>query len=373
MGIPYVLKFCRFVPVLPVIILIVGGCAEEEKKIRKDNPPVPVTVGQVSTRNVTYVLNQVGTLEANQEVMIRSEVEGKVKEILFSEGKAVSKGQTLVILDQRKIRAEIQNLEARIHQFTIRMKNKERTLDRYRALAKKRVVSKQKFDDLQSETDEIRAQITQARATLAQQREVLSYTTIKTSFSGIAGARNFSVGHYLRKGDPVVHIVSLNPLRITFQVPERFKAGLTMGQGALLRVDAYPDRTFKGRLFYISPEVDPATRSFTVKARVENEKHLLNPGMFSRVKVIMDVHENAQAVPWESVVQTENEDYIYVIEEDTARRIPVVLGKVTSEWAEVLDPSLAPGTPVILEGKFAVKNGASVNITQKMEAEKRRP
>lgn len=360
----YGANFCRFVRVLFIMTLIIGGCAKAEKEVKREKQAVPVTVGEVSTRNIRYILNQVGTLEANQAVTVRSEVEGKVNKILFAEGKKVRKGQTLVILDHRRILAEIQNLEARIRQLEIRMKNKERTLERHRSLAKKGVVSKQKFDDLQSETHEIRAQIQQARADLTQQKEVLSYTTLKAPFSGVSGQRDFSVGHYLKKGDPVVSIVALNPLEITFKVPERHKAALSVGKEVLLRVDAYPDQRFKGTLFFISPEVDAATRSFTAKARVSNEEHLLNPGMFARVEVVMEVHENASTVPWESVIQTEDEAYIYLIEGDRVRQTPILLGKVTSQWAEILTPALPSGSRVVLEGKFAVQNGAKVNIKQ---------
>ena len=97
----YGVNFCRFVQALFIMMLIAGGCAKAEKEVKREKQAVPVTVGEVSARNIRYILNQVGTLEANQAVTVRSEVEGKVNKILFAEGKKVRKGQTLVILDHR--------------------------------------------------------------------------------------------------------------------------------------------------------------------------------------------------------------------------------------------------------------------------------
>jgi membrane fusion protein (multidrug efflux system) len=116
--------------------------------------------------------------------------------------------------------------------------------------------------------------------------------------------------------------------------------------------------------------VDLNLRSFQVKAKVENIPPLLNPGMFAHVKMITDVHEEALTVPWESVIQTETETYIYVVEGEVARKVPLHTGKITNEWAEILDTNLLPGTTVILEGKFAVKDGAKVAVKEVQEKEK---
>jgi len=222
------------------------------------------------------------------------------------------------------------------------------------------LVSRQQFDNLETEIEETKSQIIQAKADLARQKERLSYTVIKAPFSGIAGVRTFSVGHYLKVGDQVVTIVDLDLLEISFQAPEKFKSRLFIGQDVILTVDAYPEKTFEGNVFFISPQVDLNLRTFQVKAKVVNTPPLLNPGMFAHVKMITDVHEKALTVPWESVIQTESETYLYVVEGEVARKVPVRLGKITSEWAEVLDRALLPGVTVILEGKFAVKDGMKV-------------
>jgi membrane fusion protein (multidrug efflux system) len=357
-------------------ILILGfilpGCTEKNKEQvnKKLEKGTPIITGKASTRRVEYALNQVGTLEASQEVTLRSEIEGSVVEILFSEGRKVNKSEVLVRLDAAKIHADIRNLEARIEELRIRLSNKNRTLERNRSLVAQDLVSRQQFDNLETEIEETKSQIIQAKADLARQKERLSYTVIKAPFAGIAGVRTFSKGHYLKVGDQVVTIVDLDLLEITFQVPEKFKSRLFIGQDVILKVDAYPEKTFKGNVFFISPQVDLNLRTFQVKAKVVNNPPLLNPGMFAHVKMITDVHEEALTVPWESVIQTESETYLYVVEGEVAKKIPVRTGKITNEWAEILDTNLLPGTTVILEGKFAVKDGAKVAVKEVQEKEK---
>jgi membrane fusion protein (multidrug efflux system) len=340
------------------------GCAEKSSSQAPEDPNhTPVYVGQASQRRVQYVLDQVGTLEANREVTVRSEINGVIVEIAFTEGKPVEEGQLLVKLDSAKIQAEIRNLQARIHQFQVRLANKQRSLARNRPLVEGNLVSRQHFDDIQTDLAEIQTEIAQAKADLARQKELLADAEIRAPFAGVAGVRKISLGDYLDVGDPVLAIVDLNPLEISFRVPEKFKADLYEGQSVALHLDPYPHRTFEGTVSFIAPRVDIDTRTFLVKARVENSDHLLNPGMFARVEVITEVHEQALTVPWESVIQTEDGVYLYTVDaENTARKVPVRLGKVTSEWAEVLDSDLTPGSKVILEGKYAVKDGMRVAV-----------
>ena len=351
----------RIFAALLIPTLFFWGCSEKKKEIKKAEKAIPVITGQSTTRRVEYVLNEVGTLKACQEVTIRSEIEGRVIEILFNEGRAVKKADILVRLDSAKVQAEIRSLDARIEQLHIRLKNKKRTLERKRPLVKQNLVSQLQFDDLHTEIQEIDAQIVQTRADLTRQKELFSYTVMRAPFEGMAGARNFSVGHYLKVGDPVVAVVQLDPLEIEFHVPEKYKSNLFYGQDLMFSVESQPGQTFKGQIFFISPQVEIGTRTFQVKARIKNNKHLLSPGMFARVKIIMDIHENALTVPWESIIHTEKETYLYVVDGGMARKIPIRLGKTTSEWAEILDNGITAGSTVILEGKFAVKEGMKVS------------
>lgn len=341
--------------------LLQAGCGDKDTQdVHRDPPPLPVILGEATTRRVELILEQVGSLAANQDVTLRAESEGRVVTIAFQEGRNVAQGDLLVRLDSQRIDAVILSLEARLVELNARLQNQLRTLERNRPLVERNLISQLQFDNLQTEIAETRAQIEGVQANLVQERTRLADTRIRAPFAGVVGARTLSVGDYLRIGDPVVSVVDLDTLEITFQVPEALKPKVSLKQTVSLRVAAYPQQVFEGVITFIAPRIDIATRTFQVKAQVDNAERLLNPGMFARVEVITDVFEEALIVPWESVIRTEEDTYVYTVEDGVARRVPVRLGRITAEWAQILQGDLAPGAPVILEGKFAARDGMKV-------------
>jgi len=293
------------------------------------------------------------------------------------------------------VEAETQKLDEQLRQLRFRLENRERDLERNRPLVEKNLIARQSFDRIQTEVNEltaeiartavelarqkgllarqsadtlrteiaeIEAQLDQARASLALQRVRLADATVRAPFDGVAGVRNVNVGDYLAAGGAVVTVVDLDPLEIAFRLPEKHRARVAPGQPVSLRVDAAPGDVFAGQVAFVAPQVDPETRSFQIKAAVANPQGRLSPGMFARVELVLEVHEDAITVPWESVIQTEAETYLYRLEGDVARKELLRLGETTSAWAEVLDTDLLPGTPVVLEGKFALRDGAPVAV-----------
>lgn len=293
------------------------------------------------------------------------------------------------------VEAEVQKLDEQLRQFRVRLANRERDLERNRPLVERELIARQSFDRIQTEVDELRsdiartelelarqrdlvakqsadairtdigeieAQIARTRANLTQQRVRLADASIRAPFDGVAGVRNVNVGDFLPVGGAVVTVVDLDPLEITFQIPEKHRGRVSNGLPVALRVDAAPGEVFHGTVSFIAPQVDPETRSFQVKAAVRNADGRLSPGMFARVELVLEVREGALTVPWESVIQTEAGAHLYAVEGDVARQIPVQLGETTSGWAEVLGTGLAPGARVVLEGKFALRDGAPVSV-----------
>lgn len=356
------IKFCWIV----LAILILAGCGEKQKvEAKKATLPVRVITGETSTRRIEYTLEQVGTLEAMQEVTVRTEIDGKIIELPSTEGKEVTKGTVLARIDATKIEVNIKSLEAQIEQLKVRLDNKLRILERNQPLVKEGLIPPIEYDNLQAEIDEIKAQIVQAHANLTREKVRLDDTTLRAPFSGVVGVRNLSIGDYLKTGDPVVTLVDLDPVQISFQVPEKYKPKLSLGKQVKLTIAPYPDRLFLGIITFSAPQVDVATRTFQVKARVDNGKKLLIPGMFARVEVVTDVVENALTLPWEGVIQTEEGTYFYLVEDGIARKVSAQLGKTTTEWVEIRDTSISnvsAGAKIILEGKYAVKDGMKVSI-----------
>lgn len=366
------------VGVLPILITaglaLLAGCTVKAQESVKINSALPVILGEVTPRRVENVLNQIGTLMARQEVLIRAEAEGLITKIFFTEGKDVRKGDVLVQLDPAKIESQVKNLVAKIDQLDVRLANKKKELERNKPLLKQNLVSSQQFDNLTAEINETEAEIVQAQADLALQRERQADTTIRSPFDGVTGARTLSVGDYLKVGDPVLKVLTPDPLEIQFLVPEKYIPSVRLGQTVQISVEAYPGRMFEGTIFFISPDVDVVTRNIEVKAELGNAERLLKPGMFARISLVTEVREDSLTVPTESLVIAEDETYILVVDEQmTAHKVSVRPGQITKEWTEILDANLPPGVKVIVEGKYSAKDGSKVMESQPAEPPVEKP
>jgi len=345
--------------VLLVIPVLFWGCGKKEAT--KHDEAIPVTIGKVTSMDLTYTLQRVGSLEAKESVLLKAEAEGSITGIFFEEGDWVKEGQVLVKLNDAKIKASMAQLQARLHQMQVQLANSERTLQRKEPLVKEELVSKQDFDDLQSRIEVEKATLKEIRAQLAHNGELLDDTEVRAPFAGAISERKISVGDFLRIGDPVVQLVQLNPLEVAFRVDEKYKTNLYPQQPVALMVAAYPGKKFQGEVYFISPDIDISTRTFLVKSRVANDQALLNPGMFAEVTIATEVHKNALVVPWESVIQLEDETYLYVVNTTTAKKVSVKLGLVSEGLAEVFG-SLKEGQSVVREGKYALHDGSKVKI-----------
>ena len=169
----------RKIWIIGVVIIVILGAIflyrnTSENTLQNSTPAssaIPVTIGTVEAMTIDYVLQQVGTLTASQEVTLRSKAQGRVTEIMFEEGKSVKKDAVLIRVDDAKIVAQIRSLKASIDQLNIRLENKNRSLERNRSLAEQNLVPEEMFDNLKTGIDEIKSQIIQSQAKLAQLNE----------------------------------------------------------------------------------------------------------------------------------------------------------------------------------------------------------
>ncbi|MBW1855519.1 MAG: efflux RND transporter periplasmic adaptor subunit, partial [Deltaproteobacteria bacterium] len=135
---------------------------------------------------------------------------------------------------------------------------------------------------------------------------------------------------------------------------------ITVGKMALVNVEAYPEEEFSGIIYFISPDIDTSTRTFMVKAKIPNQENKLNPGMFANATITTETHHNAMVIPWEALVVKEDETYVFRIDSNSAKKVPVKIILVFEGQAEV-EGSLSPGASVVKEGKFSLKDGDKVS------------
>lgn len=311
--------------------------------------PPPITVRAVEVKRTTLreEVGAVGTLLANESVVIRPEVDGRISEIHFSEGQSVKRGDKLVSLDASEIEAQLAAVEAEV---TL---NRNR-FQRAQELREKNFISAQALD-------EARENLNQSLARQAEIKARLGKMVIRAPFDGVVGLRQVSPGAYVNKGQDIARLEGIGTLKLDFRVPEVFLSRLRVGQEVTVAVDAYPNEQFKGRIYAIEPAVDEQTRSVLLRALVPNPGVRLKPGMFARVNLTLGTRENALVVPEEAIMPRGQDFFVFKVVEGRAVLARVELGLRRPGQVEVLS-GLAPGELVVTDGHQRIRDGAPVAL-----------
>jgi len=314
------------------------------------NPAIPVEVGTIELATVAEEVEALGTLAADESIIIASEIAGRVVALGFREGERVSKDQDLVKLDTAILDAELKQAQADLSLA-------RDTYDRNRSLvqrgARTQVALEQATAQLASQ--EARVQLVQSK---------LAQATIKAPFTGVVGLRSVGVGDYISVGKPLVALTNIDPIKVDFRVPEIFLTRLKVGQSVQLKVDAVPDRPFTGEIFAIDPVVDVNGRAVRLRAKVPNADLVLKPGLFARITIVVDKRDDALIVPETAIVPDGLGKTVFIIENGKAKRVPVELGKRLTGKVEVVK-GLKAGMQIVTAGQMRLREGSTVAIKEK--------
>jgi len=294
-------------------------------------------------------ISLVASISANEAIDVKSEVEGTLDSIHFQEGQAVKKGDVLARLDTRKLEAAVEQAEAN---FRLTELNRERA----DLMLKNNTIAQQEYDQA---TSSYQAN----KANLDLMRQQMKDAKIVAPFDGLTGARLVSPGQVISRNTTLTTLVDIDPVKVEFRVPERFLGQLQSGQTIAFRVPAYPGETFRGKVFFVAPQVDEATRTVLVKATQDNTDGRLRPGMFGNLDLILRVRPEAVTVPESALLRDGEAVFLYTISpEGTAAMTPVKLGLRQPGRVEVLE-GLRGGEAVIYEGTQKIGPGAPVTNT----------
>ncbi len=346
------------------------GCPEEENA---DGPQqqgpstVKVLVAPVVQDTLRETVQGIGTLRALARVELRPEVAGLVRGIHFEEGARVEADQRLFTIDDTKLQRQRAAREAAIELARVRLGLAQKTYERVEMLQERGSATPEEFDRAYAQLDEARAEINRLEAELALLDEQIADTTITAPFAGQIGEKNVDVGDFLSVGHMLATVYRMDPIEVSFGVPERFLGRIETGQTVDASLAAYPDKTFEGEVVYVSPAVDEATRSFTVKARLDNAAGLLRPGAFARAAITLDVHEARPVIPEEALVSTRAGFIVYVAEEGTAHRREVRIGLREPGRVEIRE-GLEPGVLVISKGHMNLSDGTAIEPVEEAAA-----
>jgi RND family efflux transporter MFP subunit len=298
-------------------------------------------------------------------------------------GDVVQQGQLIAVLDDDEYiqqvdqaKAELEVAEARIEESRSALDIARRELERAKELRQKNIASQSSFDTTQARYNAQVAVLKSAQAQFAQKEAALkaaeirlSYTRIRASWkdgdaSRVVGERFVDEGALLAPNTSIVSILENNTLTAVIFVIERDYPKIRTNQKALIITDAFPEKHFDGKVVRVAPILKETSRQARVDIEVPNSSNLLKPGMFTRIEIEMDKHDNATVVPMTALVKKEGVQGIFMVDaqENKARFVPITLGIVQNEWAEIIKPPLdglvvtlgqhllEDGSPVILPG-----------------------
>ena len=295
-------------------------------------------------------VSAVGTLVSNGSVVLRPEVAGRVAAIRFRDGGAVRKGDVLVELD-----AAVQSAEAR--QARAELSLAEANARRVNDLFAQKFVSGSARDEAVS-----RLEVARASASLAQAR--LARTRIRAPFDGIVGIRKVNVGDYVRDGDALINIEDIAVLKLDFRLPEIYLGRLKPGQELEVTSDVAPGAVFPAVVEAIDPLVDAEGRAVRLRARLDNAGGRLRPGVFARVRLIVERRDNVAMVPETALIPAPGQaQFVFRVEDGRARRVEVKTGMRRATKVEIVE-GLSSGDRVVIAGHLKLRDGMPVTVAQ---------
>ena len=318
-----------------------------ESKGTPGGGPPGVVVEATAAIKATSVrkLKAVGTLTSNLSVIIRPEIAGRLVKLGFEDGGQVKKGQVLAVLDRSVLLAELNEARA-----DLRLAEQE--YKRAASLFRRGTGTGQRRDQTQAALRTARAKIDYAQARLEKME-------IKAPFDGTVGIHLVDIGAYLAAGADIVNLEQYRPIKVDFEVPERYLTDLVVGKEVVLRSEAYPGEIFNARISAIDPRINTRTRSVKVQAQSDNADGKLRPGQFASVTLRVDERRGATFVPEQALVPNSDAPFVFRIEGGVARRTQVKTGTRIARHIEILE-GLRPGVTVVTAGQQKLADGAKV-------------
>jgi RND family efflux transporter MFP subunit len=352
---------------------------------RRGNPAVAVETAPIQKESIKDVGRFTGSLSPQSEFMVAPKIAGRLEKILVDIGDVVTADQLVAVLDDEEYQqqvyqavAELEVARANLVEVKITSENAKREYERTVALREKKIASESQLDAAESEykTQQAKlqvanAQVSQKQAALNMAKVRLSYTRIRVppnhaSQQRVVGERFVDEGSMLAPNTPIVSILDIGTLIGVINVIERDYPKIKPGLPAVINTDAFPGQTFSGKVIRIAPLLMEKAREARVEIEIPNQRMLLKPGMFVRVQMEFELHENATVIPQSAVVKRDGSQGVFVVDrqEKKARFIPVTLGIVNEARAEILKPELSG--EVVTLGQHLLEDGANIILPNEM-------
>ncbi len=354
----YFKKFWKVLAILCVVIaFIIASKIVPFLFMNFTPPPVMVAVQLATEETWNKELSAIGTLQAVQAVTIAPEVEGRITAIHFNPGQPVKAGDPIIQLNDESEQADLKRNEAQLAYA-------KTTVTRSKKLIKSSFES-------QADLDQKSATELQNAAQVLQSKAVIDKKNVRAPFDGILGIRQIDLGQYLQPGTAVVTLTNAKKLFVNFTRPERDQNILAIGQKVVVKVDAFPDKSFEATISTIEPQVSVETRNIKIQATMDNDDLLLAPGMFAELKVMLPTKTHTVVIPETAIDFSLYGNAVYVVidqEKDKEGKTKTV---VKRHYVDVGDhqkgkASITKGLNVndrvVISGQLKLDDGTSVMV-----------
>jgi membrane fusion protein (multidrug efflux system) len=391
------LTWFSWIALLPIGLFLFSGCSDIEAKpqAKAEEAPKPILVSLVAAeeRSLPSTLDVTGTLMADAQTDIASEIEQRVVEILVERGQLVSAGQVVARMDERDAKNQLHEAEAteaqirerlglvdgqpfdplktpEVQQARATMDRAEADYKRYAQLVDEGAVSrtehdlrradylatKAQYETALNQMRQIHQSLLAQKVRVAMGRKAVEDTIIRAPFTGVIAEKAVSVGRYTKKGDRIATLVRVDPLRIELTIPEGAVAAVRKGQKVSFTVQSYPDRQFEGTIAYVGPAVRAESRALVVEAIVPNPKTLLQPGLFATAHIELPAARASVMIPVAAVRNEGGVFKLFVVKDDRAEVRIIQVGREADTRLEILrglvggERVVSPQVPGLVDG-----------------------
>lgn len=337
------------------------------RNLGKSKAVIPDTIVQTvktqmaATMEKEDVIIGTGNVEAIEKADISSKVNGKVNQVMVVNGKQVTKGDTLIILDNGEQTNNLLTMQSNLNKDQISLQDKQKNYERYQALYNDGAISLQDLEQSKMQFETCQADVQVSRAAVANAQEALGNTRITTPITGLVANTNVSPGQVVSPGISLMTVQDISAVYILVKIRQEDISLIKQGMNTEITVDAYPERTFRGNVEIINPVVDQSARMLEVKIKVDNPDAALKPGMFAKVSLRTGIKSNVVAVPQEALAGKEGEYYVYVLEGNRAKRQVVEIGQTLDRNIEIKS-GLSQGQQVIVTNVNKLKDQDLISI-----------
>jgi len=362
-----------------LIVMPLQGCHSKPKQTQ--TPSRPVKTAKAMAKDTPIYIESFGTLAAINNVDIKAQVTGKIIEVHFKEGDKVSVGDLLFVIDPREYKADLEKVQAILAEDMADLKLKRDTLDRNQKLFEQDLLSKQGFEQCETDLASVESKVQLDTANVELAKINLDYCYIKSPIAGITGKKQVDAGNIVtaNTGPTLLNIKTIDPCDLDFTIIESELPALRKAMaGGTLKVEAFPEGDeegpYEGKLTLVDNKVDNTTGTIALRAEIPNKERKLWAGQFVKARLILGIKKNAILVPYQALQLGQKGKYLFVVTPDNKADLRTVVTGNKIDDTVIIESGVKDGETVVTEGQLGLGPGVPVidiALVKKQDSQKK--